>query len=140
MTSRLPFPTIPYKGRRTGSVCGLTSATCKWPHKGSFEELKMAARFHLVNAKPSRLTTVALSWFLFAGGIGLYLYTSAARHRESPEDRVPPTIGQMVHGMSGAAFNSVEDDADQIRPASVVQRFSRRMLRSQTDATAPQLV
>jgi len=95
----------------------------------------MAARFHLINAKPSRLTTVALSWFLFAGGIGLYLYTSAARHRENPEDRVTPTIGQMVHGMSGAAFNSVEDDADQIRPASVVQRFSRGMLWSDTVAT-----
>ena len=95
----------------------------------------MAARFHLINAKPSRLTTVALSWFLFAGGIGLYLYTSAARHRENPEDRVTPTIGQMVHGMSGAALNSVEDDADQTRPASVVQRFSRGMLWTDTVAT-----
>jgi NitT/TauT family transport system permease protein len=95
----------------------------------------MAARFRLINAKPSRLTTVALSWLLFAGGIGLYLYTSAARHRENPEDRVTPTIGQMVHGMSGAALNSVEDGADQIQPASVVQRFSRGMLWTDTVAT-----
>jgi NitT/TauT family transport system permease protein len=95
----------------------------------------MAARFHLINAKPSRLTTVALSWFLFAGGIGLYLYTSAARHRENPEERVTPTIGQMVHGMSGAALTNVEDDVDPAPPASVVQRFSRGMLWKDTVAT-----
>src|SRR6202790_5757044 len=100
----------------------------------------MSTGVFAIHAKPGRNATLLLSWFLFAAGVCLYLYTSAARHRENPEDRVTPTIGQMVHGMFGAAFNSVEDDADQIRPASVVQRFSRRMLRSQTDATAPQLV
>jgi NitT/TauT family transport system permease protein len=95
----------------------------------------VAAKFHLINAKPSRLTTVALSWLLFAGGIGLYLYTTAARHRENPEERVTPTISQMIHGMSGAALNSVEDDADLAQPASVVQRFSRGMLWKDTVAT-----
>jgi NitT/TauT family transport system permease protein len=95
----------------------------------------MAAKFHLINAKPSRLTAVALSWLLFAGGIGLYLYTAAARHRENPEERVTPTIAQMVRGMSGAALNSVEDDADQPQPTSVIQRFSRGMLWKDTVAT-----
>jgi NitT/TauT family transport system permease protein len=95
----------------------------------------MAAKFHLINAKPSRLTAVALSWLLFAGGISLYLYTAAARHRENPEERVTPTISQMIHGMSGAALNSVDNDADQAQPASVVQRFSRGMLWTDTVAT-----
>jgi NitT/TauT family transport system permease protein len=95
----------------------------------------MAAKFHLINAKPSRLTTVALSWLLFASGIGLYLYTAAARHRENPEERVTPTIAQMIHGMSGAALNSVEGDVDQQQPASVVQRLSRGMLWTDTVAT-----
>src|ERR1700687_5648739 len=95
----------------------------------------MAAKFHLINARPSRLTAVALSWLLFAGGIGLYLYTAAARHRENPEERVTPTISQMIHGMSGAALTSVEGDADQTQPASVVQRFSRGMLWTDTLAT-----
>lgn len=95
----------------------------------------MAARFHLINARPSRTTTVVLSWVLFAVGISLYLYTAAARHRENPEDRVTPTIGQMVRGMSGAATSGAADDDGPTQPASLVQRFSTSMLWKDTIAT-----
>ena len=95
----------------------------------------MAARFHLINARPSRTTTVVLSWVLFAAGVGLYLYTAAARHRENPEDRVTPTIGQMVRGMSGAATSGAADDDAPTQPASLVQRFSTSMLWKDTIAT-----
>jgi NitT/TauT family transport system permease protein len=95
----------------------------------------MSTRFPLISAKPSRLITVALSWFLFVAGACLYLYTAAARHRENPEDRVTPTIGQMVHGMFGAALTSPDQDVDPTQPATVVQRFSRGMLWKDTLAT-----
>lgn len=95
----------------------------------------MAARFHLINARPSRTTTVVLSWVLFAAGIGLYLYTAAARHRENPEDRVTPTIGQMLRGMSGAATSGAADDDAPTQPGSLVQRFSTSMLWKDTIAT-----
>jgi NitT/TauT family transport system permease protein len=95
----------------------------------------VAARFHLINARPSRTTTVVFSWVLFAAGVGLYLYTAAARHRENPEDRVTPTIGQMIRGMSGAATTGAADDDAQTQPASLVQRFSTSMLWKDTMAT-----
>jgi NitT/TauT family transport system permease protein len=95
----------------------------------------MPAGFHLINARPSRTMTSVLSWVLFATGIGLYLHTSAARHRENPEDRVTPTIGQMIRGMSGAALTSAEDEETQAPPASVIQRFSTSMLWKDTVAT-----
>jgi NitT/TauT family transport system permease protein len=79
--------------------------------------------------------TMVLSWVLFAAGIGLYLYTAAARHREDPEDRVTPTIGQMVRGMSGAVLTGAGGDDAQTQRASVIQRFSTGMLWKDTVAT-----
>jgi len=79
--------------------------------------------------------TIVLSWILFAIGIGFYLHTSAARHRENPEDRVTPTIGQMARGISGAALTVAEDDEIQTQPASLIQRFSTGMLWKDTIAT-----
>ncbi len=95
----------------------------------------MAAGFHLISATPSRTMTIVLSWILFAIGIGFYLHTSAARHRENPEDRVTPTIGQMARGISGAALTVAEDDEIQTQPASLIQRFSTGMLWKDTIAT-----
>jgi NitT/TauT family transport system permease protein len=95
----------------------------------------VAARFHLINAKPSRTMTVVLSWVLFAVGIGLYLYTAAARHRENPEDRVTPTIGQMIRGMLSAATTAGADDEAQTQSTSLVERFSTSMLWKDTAAT-----
>jgi NitT/TauT family transport system permease protein len=94
----------------------------------------MPVRLHLINANPSRTMTVVLSWFLFVAGIGLYLYTASVRHRENPEDRVTPTVGQMARGMFGAALTGVDDDV-QGQPASVIQRFSTSMLWKDTIAT-----
>src|ERR1700737_207050 len=95
----------------------------------------MAARFQRSNARPGRATTIVLSWVLFAAGIGLYLYTAAARHREDPEDRVTPTIGQMVRGMFGAALTGAEADDALTQRASLIQRFSTSMLWKDTVAT-----
>lgn len=95
----------------------------------------MATRFHLINARPGRTATAVLSWVLFAAGIGLYLYTASARHRENPEDRVTPTIGQMIRGMFGAATTGAADDDAQTQSASLVQRFSTSMLWKDTVAT-----
>jgi NitT/TauT family transport system permease protein len=94
----------------------------------------MPVKLHLINANPSRTMTIVLSWFLFAAGMGLYLYTASVRHRENPEDRVTPTVGQMARGMFGAALTGVDDDA-QGQPASVIQRFSTSMLWKDTIAT-----
>jgi NitT/TauT family transport system permease protein len=94
----------------------------------------MPFKLHLINANPSRTMTLVLSWFLFAAGMGLYLYTASVRHRENPEDRVTPTVGQMARGMFGAALAGVDDDA-QGHPASVIQRFSTSMLWKDTIAT-----
>ena len=52
-----------------------------------------------IYARPSRTWASTLSWFLFAACIIAYFYTAESRHRENPEDRVTPTVGQMVQGM-----------------------------------------
>lgn len=64
----------------------------------------MSFGFQLVHAKPSRTWTLLLSWCLFTLGVGLYFYASQKRHLENPEDRVMPTISQMVHGMTDATL------------------------------------
>jgi hypothetical protein len=55
-----------------------------------------------VDAKPGRLATLILSWFLFAGGVSLYFWTANQRHIENPEDKVVPGLRQLVEGISGA--------------------------------------
>jgi NitT/TauT family transport system permease protein len=55
-----------------------------------------------IDASPSRLTTWTLSWFLFAAGIALYFYTSHNRHLENPEDKVVPSLQQLVQGTTDA--------------------------------------
>jgi len=39
-----------------------------------------------------------------------YLYIAHSRHLENPEDRVIPTVKQMVSGMYDAAMKPAEDD------------------------------
>ena len=51
-----------------------------------------------IHAKPGKSVTVTLSWFLFAAGVVAYLITAAARHHDNPEERVTPTVAQMVTG------------------------------------------
>ena len=62
----------------------------------------MATGFQLIHAKPNRLWSAGLSWFLFVAVVAAYLYVADARHRENPEDRVTPTVTQMAAGMYNA--------------------------------------
>jgi len=95
----------------------------------------MSVSFQLVHTKPNRMTTIALSWMLFAVGIGLYFYAAQKRHQENPEDRIMPTVSQMFHGMTNASTNPAEDDEELPENASLRQRFSASMLSKDTVAT-----
>ena len=59
----------------------------------------MATGFQLIHARPNRVWSAGLSWFLFVAVVATYLYVADARHRENPEDRVTPTVAQMAAGM-----------------------------------------
>jgi NitT/TauT family transport system permease protein len=85
-----------------------------------------------INAEPGKVSTLILSWILFAVGIGFYFYTSAARHKENPDDRVVPTIAQLGEGLHDAAFGTPEDAAGR----GMVARFFDSMLWTDTVASA----
>ncbi|MEO8097019.1 MAG: ABC transporter permease subunit [Acidobacteriota bacterium] len=98
----------------------------------------MSAGVFSIHAKPNRPTVFALSWLLFVTGGILYFYASAARHRENPEDRVMPTIGQMGQGIYQAATQPAEEDAfDDSAPAnpSTLYKVQHSMLWKDTQAT-----
>jgi len=63
-----------------------------------------------IHAQPSRAVSLALSWFLFAAGILSYFYVAIQRHRENPDDRVMPTVSQMVQAFRDAASKPAEED------------------------------
>jgi NitT/TauT family transport system permease protein len=96
----------------------------------------MSAGFLLIHSKPGRAWTAILSWSLFAAGIALYFYVSQARHRDNPEDRVMPTVTQMVRGMYDAALKPAEEDEAGAEPVSVTRRFLGSMLWKDTKATS----
>jgi len=89
-----------------------------------------------IYARPSRTWASTLSWFLFAACIIAYFYTAESRHRENPEDRVTPTVGQMVQGMYDAALKPAEEDEQVEAATSLPQRFLQSMLWKDTKATA----
>jgi NitT/TauT family transport system permease protein len=101
----------------------------------------MSFGFELVHARPHRSTSLLLSWILFCVGIGLYFYTSQKRHHDNPEDRVTPTVSQMLHGMTDASLKPAEDD-DATLPdnASLRQRFFASMLWKDTVATSRRFI
>jgi NitT/TauT family transport system permease protein len=68
--------------------------------------------FLSIHAQPSRATTLVLSWFLFVAGIGSYFFVAIERHRENPDERVMPTIAQMVQGFKDAALKPAEEDEE----------------------------
>src|SRR5580692_220496 len=91
--------------------------------------------FH-IDAQPGRLTSWALSWFLFAAGIGLYFYTAHTRHLDNPDDKVVPSLRQLATGI-GDAF--LKPDAEQDAPAGLENASLRERLFSSmiwTDTTA----
>jgi NitT/TauT family transport system permease protein len=97
----------------------------------------MSIGFQLVHAKPGRKWAWALSWFLFVTGIALYFHAAQQRHRENAEDRVMPTINQMVHGIHDAALKPAEeDDQASAETSTLWQRLSGSMLWTDTKATA----
>ena len=96
----------------------------------------MSVSFQLVHAKPNRVATIVLSWMLFAAGIGVYFYISSKRHHENPEDRIMPTVSQMVRGMTNATTNPAEDDEALPENASLRQKFLASMLWKDTIATS----
>jgi len=100
----------------------------------------MSVSFQLVHTKPNRMITIALSWMLFAVGIGLYFYAAQKRHQENPEDRIMPTVSQMFHGMTNASTNPAEDDEALPENASLRQRFSASMLWKDTVATSRRFI
>jgi NitT/TauT family transport system permease protein len=91
-----------------------------------------------ISARPSRLTCWALSWFLFAAGICLYLYTAQKRHKENPDDRVVPTIAQLGAGIYQAAMNPDADEEPSADAAgqSAIERFRNGMLWKDTVASS----
>jgi NitT/TauT family transport system permease protein len=95
----------------------------------------MSAGVFAIHAKPGRNATLVLSWLLFVAGVCLYFYTSAARHRENPEDRVTPTIAQMVSGMRDAVLRPAEDDDPLPEGASWAATVRHSMLWKDTKAT-----
>jgi NitT/TauT family transport system permease protein len=92
--------------------------------------------FLRIHAQPGRTTAWTLSWFLFALGIVLYFYIAQERHRENPDERVMPTIGQMVRGFSDAALKPAEEEEVQAASgSSLLSRFRASMLWKDTEAS-----
>jgi NitT/TauT family transport system permease protein len=92
--------------------------------------------FLRIHAQPGRTAVWTLSWFLFAAGIILYFYVAQQRHRENPDDRVMPTIAQMVRGFSDAALKPAEEEEAQTTGASSwLTRFRTSMLWKDTLAS-----
>ena len=100
----------------------------------------MSVSFQLVHAKPNRITTIVLSWALFATGIGMYFYMSSKRHHDNPEDRIMPTVSQMFHGTTNAITNPAEDDEAVAENASLRQKFLTSMLWKDTVATSRRFI
>jgi len=96
----------------------------------------MATAFLQVHSKPGRMSTLTLSYFLFAAGIAAYFYTAAQRHRDNPEERVTPTLQQMAQGFYDAALKPAEEDADLADNATLPQRIFGSMLWKDTKATS----
>ena len=96
----------------------------------------MSAGFLLIHAKPGRVWSFALSWFLFAAGIAAYLWVADARHRENPEDRVTPTVAQMAKGMYNAVLQPAEEDEAAAPEGGFWDKFGRSMLWKDTRATS----
>ncbi len=95
-----------------------------------------------IHAQPSRATVWTLSWLLFAGGLASYFWVSRGRHLDNPDDRVMPTIRQMVQGFSDAALKPAEDDevAADASQESLVAKIQHSMLLKDTLATGRRFV
>jgi NitT/TauT family transport system permease protein len=90
-----------------------------------------------IHAQPGRAATWTLSWFLFAAGVALYFYTTQQRHRENPDDRVTPSVSQMVQAFKDAVSKPSEevqaDDTSASQP--LWERIRTSMLWTDSVAT-----
>jgi NitT/TauT family transport system permease protein len=100
----------------------------------------MSAGFLLIHARPGRAWSLMLSWFLFAAGIGAYLWVADARHRENPEDRVTPTVAQMAKGMFSAVMQPAEEDEQAAAEGGLWDKLTRSMLWKDTRATSRRFI
>jgi NitT/TauT family transport system permease protein len=91
-----------------------------------------------IDARPNRVTTWTLSWFLFIAGIALYFNTAHSRHLENPEDKVVPNLTQLAQGFADAVLkpDGDEDNGTEVANASLVTRFFHSMLWTDTVASA----
>jgi NitT/TauT family transport system permease protein len=93
--------------------------------------------FH-IHSHPSRTAGLVLSWFLFGAGIVSYFYVAQARHRDNPDDRVTPTVIQMVHAFQDAALKPAEEE--EVREGAesqpMITRIRASMLWKDTMATS----
>jgi NitT/TauT family transport system permease protein len=90
-----------------------------------------------IHEKPSRPTAMMLSWCLFIAGIGLYFYISHQRHLENSEDRVVPSLTQLVQGIAESTLQPDAEEAEQAvgEAQSVPRRFLSSMLWKDTKAS-----
>ena len=95
-------------------------------------------RFLRIHEHPARVTSLGLSWFLFAAGIASYFYVAQLRHRENPDERVMPTASQMIQSFADSALKPAEDemvdDGSSTPPAW--QRLTSSMLWKDSAATS----
>jgi NitT/TauT family transport system permease protein len=95
-----------------------------------------------IHAYPGRLTGWMLSWFLFVAGVTLYFYAAQQRHRENPDDRVMPTIAQMVQAFRDAALKPPEEEEleENAGPQPLARRMANSMLWKDTMASGRRFV
>ena len=93
--------------------------------------------FH-IHSHPSRTAGLVLSWFLFGAGIVSYFYVAQKRHRDNPDDRVTPTVIQMVRAFQDAALKPAEEE--EVREGAesqpMITRIRASMLWKDTMATS----
>jgi NitT/TauT family transport system permease protein len=92
--------------------------------------------FLRIHAQPGRRVSWILSWLLFASGITAYFYIAIERHRDNPDDRVMPTISQILQGFHDAALKPAEEDeAPAEAPQTLWGRIGSSMLWKDSTAT-----
>jgi len=89
-----------------------------------------------IQVRPTRLWTLSLSWVLFIAGVALYVQFSIARHRENPEDRVVPSLSQLVQGIKASVLEPAEEDEPIEVSAGLFWRLRHSMLFKDTIASA----
>ncbi len=88
-----------------------------------------------IQVRPARLWTQSLSWILFVAGIVIYAQFSIARHKENPEDRVAPSLHQLVQGVKASVLEPAEEDDPVDAGAPLFERVRHSMLWKDTVAS-----